>query len=264
MISLCFVPEFLFVYQEVASIEEELLIIILVLLIGSFIQGVSGFGLGLISMSFLPLLLPLKDSTLLVLVSTAVISLKIVYKYRTSIRWKAIIYILIFALVGRMCSFFVLNEFGELVIMKKLLGVLLIGFVFFLFKKDSINPDSHIIKKKPFTAFIGFLGGLIGGIFAVGGPVFVIYLLLRFSEKIEYNVNLQTVFLLTNIFTILLHLSNGDFHHDLGTYVIIAIVPVLLGVQFGLHWFEKLPNHHIKRLASYIVLLAGLNLIFFT
>lgn len=264
MISLCFVPEFLFVYQEVASIEEELLIIILVLLIGSFIQGVSGFGLGLISMSFLPLLLPLKDSTLLVLVSTAVISLKIVYKYRTSIRWKAIICILIFALVGRMCSFFVLNEFGELVIMKKLLGVLLIGFVFFLFKKDSINPDSHIIKKKPFTAFIGFLGGLIGGIFAVGGPVFVIYLLLRFSEKIEYNVNLQTVFLLTNIFTILLHLFNGDFHHDLETYVIIAIVPVLLGVQFGLHWFEKLPNHHIKRLASYIVLLAGLNLIFFT
>jgi uncharacterized protein len=248
----------------VASIDGELLFIISVLLIGSFIQGVSGFGLGLISMSFLPLLLPLKDSTLLVLVSTAVISLKIVYKYRASIRWKAISYILLFAIIGRICSFFVLNEFGDLLIMKKLLGVILIGFVFFLFKKDAINPDSDIIKMKTFTAFIGFLGGMIGGVFAVGGPVFVIYLLLRFSEKIEYNVNLQTVFLLTNLFTIILHLLNGDFHHVLGIYVIIAIVPVLIGVQFGLHWFEKLPNHLIKKLASYIVLLAGLNLIFFT
>jgi uncharacterized protein len=254
----------MFVFQEVASIEGELVIILLVLLIGSFIQGVSGFGLGLISMSFLPLLLPLKDSTLLVLVSTAVISLKIVYKYRISIRWNAIIYILLFAIIGRICSFFVLNEFGDLLIMKKLLGVILIGFVFFLFKKDAINPDSNIIKMKPFTAFIGFLGGMIGGVFAVGGPVFVIYLLLRFSEKTEYNVNLQTVFLLTNVFTIILHLLNGDFHHVLGKYVLIAIVPVLIGVQFGLHWFEKLPNHLIKKLASYIVLLAGLNLIFFT
>jgi uncharacterized protein len=248
----------------VASIEEDLFIIMLILLLGSFIQGVSGFGLGLISMSFLPILLTLKDSTLLVLVSTAVISTKIVYRYRSSIRWKAIVYILIFAILGRICSFFVLNEFGDLVIMKKVLGVLLIGFVFFLFKKDAINPDSDIIKTMPFTAFIGFLGGLIGGVFAVGGPVFVIYLLIRFTEKVEYNVNLQTVFLISNLFTILLHLLNGDFHHELSVYVIMAILPVLLGVQLGLHWFEKLPNHLIKKLASYIVLLAGLNLIFFT
>jgi uncharacterized protein len=248
----------------VADIEEALLIIIFILLIGSFIQGVSGFGLGLISMSFLPILLSLKDSTLLVLVSTAVISLKIVFKYRSSIRWKAIMYILLFAIIGRICSFLVLNEFGDLVIMKKLLGVLLIGFVFFLFKKDAINPNSDIIKTMPFTAFIGFLGGLIGGVFAVGGPVFVIYLLIRFTDKIEYNVNLQTVFLVTNLFTIILHLLNGDFHHELSVYVLMAILPVLLGVQIGLHWFEKLPNHLIKKLASYIVLLAGLNLIFFT
>jgi uncharacterized protein len=248
----------------VANIAELLLYIILILVIGSFIQGVSGFGLGLISMSFLPLLLPLKDSTLLVLVSTAFISLKIVYKYRSSIQWKAITYILVFAFLGRICSFFVLNELGDLIIMKKILGILLIGFVFFLFKKDAIHPDSHIIKTKLFAAFIGFLGGLIGGVFAVGGPVFVIYLLLRFTGKIEYNVNLQTVFLLTNVFTIVLHLFNGDFHHDLGIYVIIAILPVVLGVQCGLHWFEKLPNHLIKKFASYIVLFAGLNLIFFT
>jgi uncharacterized protein len=236
----------------------------LILLLGSFIQGVSGFGLGLISMSFLPILLSLKDSTLLVLVTTAVISTKIVYRYRSSIRWKSIVYILIFAIIGRICSFFVLNEFGDLVIMKKVLGVLLIGFVFFLFKKDTINPDSDIIKRIPFTAIIGFLGGLIGGVFAVGGPIFVIYLLIRFTEKVEYNVNLQTVFLITNLFTIVLHLLNGDFHYELSVYVIMAILPVLLGVQLGLHWFEKLPNHLIKKLASYIVLLAGLNLIFFT
>jgi uncharacterized membrane protein YfcA len=248
----------------VADIVDTLLFIILILLMGSFTQGVSGFGLGLISMSFLPIFLPLKDSTLLVLVSTAVISLKIVYKYRSSIRWRAIMYILIFAIVGRICSFFVLNEFGNLLIMKKFLGVLLIGFVFFLFKKDAINPDSRNIQRNTFTAFIGFLGGLIGGVFAVGGPVFVIYLLIRFTEKIEYNVNLQTVFFLTNLFTIILHLLNGDFHHELGVYVLMAILPVLLGVQLGLHWFEKLPNHLIKKIASYIVLLAGLNLIFFT
>jgi uncharacterized protein len=250
--------------MEVTFIEGELLFILVILFLGSLIQGVSGFGLGLISMSFLPLILPLKDSTLLVLVSTAVISLKIVIKYRSSIRWKAIFFILFFAMVGRICSFFVLNEFGELLIMKKFLGVILIGLVFFLFKQDVPNHQSSLFKSKSFSAIIGFIGGIIGGVFAVGGPIFVIYLLLRFPEKVEYNANLQTVFLLTNLFTIILHLFNGDFHSNLAMYVLAGLLPVLFGVQFGLHWFEKFPNHLIKKFASYIVLLAGINLIFFS
>lgn len=60
---------------------EELILILSILFIGSFIQGASGFGFGLFSMGFLPLFLTLKDSTLLVLALTVVISLTILFRF---------------------------------------------------------------------------------------------------------------------------------------------------------------------------------------
>jgi uncharacterized protein len=246
----------------VVRLDVEMILILLILLIGSFIQGVSGFGLGLISMSFLPLLLPLKDSTLIVLSATAVISLRIVIKYRCYIKWKAIFNVLLFAILGRVSSYFVLNQFGDLLVMKKILGFVLLCFVFLLLKqekKEITTSINHIVS----SGIIGYLGGLIGGTFAVGGPIFVLYLLLRFPNKTEYTVNLQTIFLLTNLFSIGLHGINGDFNYQLIQIVVFGVIPVLIGVQAGLYWFEKLPNQLIKKLASYIVLLASLNLIFF-
>jgi uncharacterized protein len=239
----------------------ELILILLILFIGSFLQGTSGFGFGLFCMGLLPFFLPLKSCTLLVLALTIIISLRIVLKLREFVKIKEIFLILIFALVGRIFSFFFLNQFGDMDILKMTLGFVLIGTVIYLnLKKKEVSFLSfHRIY---YAIIIGIVGGFIGGVFAVGGPFFVVYFLMVYSEKNIYNANLQFTFVCLNTFSIVLHGINGDFNHTLWLYLFIGIIVVLIGATLGLKWFQYLPNNRIKKLASIIVSLAAFNLIF--
>ncbi|OLS38085.1 hypothetical protein BTR22_06165 [Alkalihalophilus pseudofirmus] len=239
----------------------DLLIIFLIILVGGFIQGASGFGFGLVVMGFLPLFLTLKESTLIVVTLLLVAALSIIFKVYRSIDLKGIGILIASAMVGRVFSFFFLSTYGEMDSLKKILGFFLIGMVIFLLlQKKNTAPDQRIHPLIPIS--LGFSGGFIGGIFAVGGPFFVFYFLMIYlNEKHKYQANLQLMTIITSLSTITLHGINGDFNSNMMIYIFIGIIGVCIGTSLGMKWFEKLPNHLIKRLAMIIVFIAALNLI---
>ncbi|OQP05682.1 hypothetical protein B1690_12560 [Geobacillus sp. 46C-IIa] len=241
----------------------ELIFVFAILFVGSLIQGASGFGFGLFSMGLLPILLTFKDSTLLVLALTILISLHVAVKFRKSIRGKDLLLILSFALAGRVLSFFILNFYGETEVMRKLLSLVLIGMVIYLYMSEK-NAYAPSFEKPVFPMLIGLIGGMIGGIFAVGGPFFVFYFLMRYKEKESYNANLQASFVIMNSFTIVLHGIHGDFTDSFVLYFLLGAIAVLAGVRAGLKWFERLPHTRIKNVASFIVFAAGMNLLIFS
>ncbi|PAK43176.1 sulfite exporter TauE/SafE family protein [Priestia megaterium] len=240
---------------------EELILVLFILFVGSFIQGVSGFGFGLFSMGFLPLFLTLKDSTLLVLALTIAISLNILFRFFKCINWKNISVILIGALTGRIFSFYFLNTYGEMDWAKKTLGFLLIAMVLYLLTTKKETNSSMLYKNPLFTTIIGLIGGFIGGVFAVGGPFFTFYFLMRYKEKNHYNANLQASFIITNAFTLTLHGINGDYNSSFWFYLLPGLCIIWIGTNLGLRWFEHLPRERIKKLVSIIVLLSGLVLL---
>ncbi|MCM3761713.1 sulfite exporter TauE/SafE family protein [Alkalihalobacillus oceani] len=253
----------MYVKEGLTVMPIEFLFIFLIFLIGSFIQGVSGFGFGLFAMGFLPLMFTLKDSTLLVLSLTLFISLTIVFRIYRYIELKGFLVILCAALTGRVVSFFFLTSYGEMDILKKVLGFFLIGMVIYLLTKKKGEP-SKLLLKPIFPITFGFVGGLIGGIFAVGGPFFVFYFLMIYKEKHRYNANLQTTFAVTSLFTMFLHGLNGDFDSTFLLYFAVGLVSVFVGANVGLRLFEKLPQEKIKLFAMCIVFLAAVNLLVFT
>lgn len=241
----------------------EIIFVFLILFIGSFLQGSSGFGFGLFSMGLLPLVLTVKDSTLLVLSLTLITSTIIVAKIYKYIELKGLLLILSAALTGRIFSFFFLNLYGEMPFMKKGLGLFLVCMVIFLLFSNN-QADTSIRMNPIFPIALGFIGGFVGGVFAVGGPFFVFYFLMLYEEKHRYNANLQTTFVFTSILTLTLHGFHGDFSTSFILYFLFGAVSVFLGSNIGLKWFEKLPREQIKRYASFVILFAGLNLILFT
>ena len=241
----------------------EFIVILLILFIGSLIQGASGFGFGLISMGLLPVFLPLKNSTLLVVFLVSIISLEVVRKYYRYIQWQTMTIVLTSALIGRVFSFFVLDTFGEMLILKKILGFLLIGMVFAHFMATKRETHRRFANHPLFAILLTGLGGFIGGVFAVGGPFFVFYFLMHNPDKRNYIANLQTTFLVTNSFTLLLHGLNGDFHSFHFSYMLTGAFIVLLGVKLGLRWFYHLPSEKIQKLASGIIIISAFNLLLF-
>ncbi|WP_078427279.1 TSUP family transporter [Alkalihalobacterium alkalinitrilicum] len=241
----------------------EVLFVFFIVLFGGFIQGASGFGFGLVAMGLLPIMFSLKDSTLLVISLLLVASVSILLKIYKYIELKGLLLIVSSALVGRILAFFVLNTYGEMDFLKQVLGFFLIGMVFYLYFSKANSSTASAMN--PFTPIVlGLLGGLIGGVFAVGGPFFVFYFLILYSDKHKYNANLQITVVLTCLFTIILHGINGDFNSTFSIYFLVGFVGVYIGTMLGLKWFEKLPSHLIRKLAMIMVLASAVNLIFFS
>ncbi|SDH92750.1 hypothetical protein SAMN05192534_11556 [Alteribacillus persepolensis] len=240
----------------------DLLVVSLVLFLGSFLQGASGFGFGLFAMSFLPFLFTVKDSTLLVVSLALITSLSIFMKVYKHIHIQTLLYLLAAAVVGRLGAFFILHNFGDMDVLKKLLGFVLIAMVVYIFMPKGSEEKRQ--KSSVLPLVLGFLGGFIGGLFVVGGPFFVFYFLIACKDKYAYTANLQAAFVVSNVVTVVMHGVSGDFNIDFIYYFLIGVVSVLLGTRFGMMWLEKLSQEHVKRIAGIIVGISGVNLILFS
>ncbi|WP_209120987.1 sulfite exporter TauE/SafE family protein [Alkalihalobacillus sp. BA299] len=239
----------------------EVIIVFIIVFIGGFIQGVSGFGFGLVAMGLLPVMFSLKDSTLIVISLLLVASISILLKIYKYIELKGLLLIVSASLIGRVLSFFILSTYGEMDQLKQVLGFFLIGMVIYLFFNKT-NQASTSVMKPATPIILGFLAGFIGGVFAVGGPFLVFYFLMLYSDKHKYNANLQVTVVITSVFSLILHGVNGDFNSTFYLYFLIGVVGVYVGTTLGLKWFEKLPSQLIKKFAMLMVLTAALNLIF--
>lgn len=240
----------------------ELILIFIILLAGSFIQGVSGFGFGLIAMSFLPLLFTIKESTLLVVSLALVVAVSIGLQMWKHIQWRSLITLLIAAFFGRVGAFFILSRYGELDVMRDILGVFLLLVVVYLFF-GAAKAKNVSLKAMWIPILFGFLGGFVGGIFAVGGPFFVFVLIIMFADnKYAYSANLQMTFIFTNAITIILHGVNGDFTSGFLLYFLFGVVAVLVGTKCGVLCFRYISQDNMRRVAGAVVALAALNLIF--
>lgn len=240
----------------------ELLLVFFLFLFGSFVQGVSGFGFGLVAMGILPIFFTIKDSTLLVMSLTLFLSFNIFLKMYKHIEVKSLVFILSAALIGRFGSFFILSAYGDMDFLKSSLGFFLIGMVIYLFFNKEKEASSRWLN--PVVPIIlGLMGGFIGGIFAVGGPFFVLYFMMLYKNKHKYNANLQTTFVCTSLFSLILHGSHGDIQPAFFLYFLVGLCSVFIGSTLGLKWFEKLSRPLIQKLAMGVVLVSALNLIFF-
>ncbi|GAK02732.1 hypothetical protein JCM19037_987 [Geomicrobium sp. JCM 19037] len=242
----------------------EFVVVFAIILLGAIVQGVSGFGLGLVAMGVLPLFLTIKESTLLVISLLVVAAATVVIKNAKHIEWKKVRSILIFALLGRIAAFFILSRYGDLNILKTWLGIFLILMVGYLLFQSVMKPE----KKEPtlwIALMLGLLGGFIGGLFGVGGPFFVFYFLMVFAtDKYKYLVNVQFVTLIVCLFSIVLHAVNGDFEPSFIGLFIAGTLAVMIGTFIGLRLFAKVNNEVIRKLAMFLVFISALNLILFS
>ncbi|SDI92021.1 sulfite exporter TauE/SafE family protein [Natribacillus halophilus] len=242
----------------------ELLLVFVIVMIGAFVQGASGFGLGLVAMGFLPLILTIQESTLLVLSFIAATALTILVRHYKYINFKGLLVFIAVSFIGRIGSFFVLSTYGEMAFMQTWLGYFLIALVVYLYfstKRDlNVKKSHHLLP-----IVLGLLNGFFGGLFAVGGTFLVVYCLLLYKDdKHRYTANVQIVTVITCLFSLLLHGINGDFEPSFPLYFLAGIFAVIIGAQLGMRWFEKLPTHLIRMIAMALVLIAALNLILFS
>lgn len=236
--------------------------IVLLVLIGmgaGFVQRVSGFGLGIFAMIFLPHFIP--THTAAATISTLFSCVTSTYnalRYRKDTKYKTAIPMICATLI----FIPVAVRFSSLVsadIFKIILGVVLIVLsIYFLFFKNRI-------KMKPTIAngfLAGAIGGTLNGLFSTGGPPAVLYLSNTLKNNIEYFSTIQFYFCFTNLYAIAMRIANGFVNRDVLIYALVGMLGCMIGDFFGKCLFDKLNPNTLKVIIYIGMIISGITMLF--
>ena len=223
---------------------------------GGLVQGTTGFGSGIFVMLFFPLFLPLLQSSALSSLVSTIICMSLAWKFRKYIQPKVVIMPAIFYFISSFLAIrFAVNT--DMTQLKAYFGLFLIIIsLWFMFFADKIR-----IKANLFTAFLcGSIAGVASGLFGIGGPPIVIYMLaITQDDKEAYLANTQFFFSITGIYTTVLRIFNGIITPALLPLVIPGFLGMTIGKNFGLRIVEKIDVKLMKKLIYAFLGLSGLS-----
>ena len=221
---------------------------------GGFVQRVSGFGLGIFVMLFLPHFMPTHTAAAAIssLFACGTATYNAV-RYHKDISYKTALPLIGAALV----VIPVAVRFSSVVpgrIFEILLGaVLIVLSIYFLFlgKRIKIKPTV------PNGIMAGALGGALGGLFSTGGPPVVLYLTQATPDKLVYFATIQFYFCFSNLYSTAMRVFNGIITTDVLIYAAVGFAGCMLGDGLGRLVFDRLDSEKVKLVIYVGMILSG-------
>ncbi|MBQ4563935.1 MAG: sulfite exporter TauE/SafE family protein [Lachnospiraceae bacterium] len=234
------------------------LLLIIICIGGGFIQRVSGFGMSIFVMLFLPYLMPsYNDATAttgLIFCILTVFNAIVHYKHT---QLKLVLPLLIAAMITIPIAVRI-SSVSSGTLMKKLLGVMLVAFsIYFLFFSKKI----HIRPTVANGLFAGALGGALTGMFSTGGPPVVLYLIHATSDKMVYFSTIQSYFALASIYSSGVRLINGMITWEIVIFAAAGLIGCAIGTRLGTKFFDRLSAEKLKQVIYVGMIISGVLMI---
>ena len=232
--------------------------ILFLILIGAgagFVQRVSGFGLGIFAMLFLPHFMPshMQAAAISSIFSLGTSSFNAI-KYRKNIDYKTVFPMLISALVTTTVAVW----FSAKVtagIFELLLGlVLIILSLYFLFFSSKISIKPNLAN----SITSGTLSGVLSGLFSTGGPPAVLYLTNATPDKMVYFASIQFFFSMTNVYATAVRAVSGVITADVIVYSLIGLIGCMAGDFLGKIVFSRLNSEKLKKIIYRAMIISGI------
>ncbi|MEA5060077.1 MAG: sulfite exporter TauE/SafE family protein [Candidatus Pelethousia sp.] len=229
--------------------------LVLVSLVGGFLQAAVGFGYAVFVMVFFPLFIPSipAASTVSCLLCMLASSWMLI-QYRKSVQPKKVLWP-----IG---AYFLVMPFAILLAtripqreMSIALGVFLLAVgIYYLFYSGKLR-----IPSTPAAGLItGALSGVFSGLFAVSAPPAALYCLSVMETKEAYVSTLQFFFVVTNTYALTVRAMNGLITGQVLLWSLAAAVGMSLGMLAGGLVYRRADLSRIKRWVFIFIAVMGL------
>jgi len=217
-------------------------------LLGGLVQGVTGFGAGIVIMTLIPYIFPLTSAAAMTGMISIVLTGSMAWKYREHMRPQLIILPTVFYLITSTLAVN-LATVMDMTVLKIIYALFLIALsLYFLFVKGASVPDNTLS-----IILCGALSGLCDGFFSAGGPFMVLLFMAATSSEDEYMANLQTVFFIVALYNTALRIFKGIITPALVAPTLIGVAVMLVGLGLAGKVRTKVSADTV-RLITYIVI----------
>jgi uncharacterized membrane protein YfcA len=241
---------------------ESLIFFLIAVALGSYVQTVNGFAIGLIVMGTVTTfdLAPIPFSAIVVCFLAFWNGLVALRRNHAAVDWKITRLVLIGAMPAMVGGVYLLNYLSQSTTstIKLALGVVVIVGGCLLMLKPNVRKDLE-----PSWNFLlsGFAVGSIGGLFSTGGPPLVYHL---YRQPISTNVirtTLLAIFLISSLARIVIVGVQGQLNMEVVRYSLFSIPVVTLFTLIGIRYPPPLSDKNRRRFAFSLLIVIGGSLV---
>lgn len=236
------------------------IMITLIVCLAGFVQGMSGFGFGLVAMPLLPLLMDLKDAVALTVPLNLVVCATTFLSIRGGRAWRLGIGLILGACVGVPLGVLALSHLSEVFLLRAL-GVVLLGFAINELLLARIGP---VPISPRLGSLFGVVSGGLSGAFNMGGPPAVAFAYSQPWGKEQVASVLQVVFGVSAIWRLVILGGAGYLTKPLLTLGLWSVVPLVAAIWLGNRLFTRIPHLALKRVTFVFLGGMGINYLFFS
>jgi hypothetical protein len=228
------------------------LVVLGIVFVSTLVMSTFGFGLGMVSMPLLALVLPIRSATPLVGMVGTTIILMILLQHWRDIDVKSVWRLLLASLAGIPLGLFLLKGGEDTVLKLALALVILLFSCYMLLTKTPFRLTSN------HSSFVfGFLAGITGSAFNMGGPPVVIYGTLRGWTPAAFRATLQGFFFPTSFLVMTAHFGAGLWTPPVIRYYVLSLPLVLISLVVG-GWLNRaLPKGRFDQIIYSLLIAIG-------
>jgi len=243
-----------------SDIVKYVLIGIIVLL-ANILESITGFGATVAELPFVSALVGIKTAVVALCMVSLTLAIFVVIRFHKLIDKNAYLNIVGFAVLGMPIGMLAFSFLPERAL-KIGLGIFIIlaaarGFYVLLSKKQDRKPINNAVLR-----VLLFIGGIVHGAFASGGPFLVIYAGEKIKEKGSFRATMCSVWATLNSVLLIKYIITGDFIVKNVMPVYLLAIPFLaVGVAIGMFLHKKVSQRVFSIIVYCILLAAGVTML---
>lgn len=227
---------------------------IVVLTFAGLMQGLTGFGFGIVAMALLPLWMEFKLAASTVAAINLPVCFWTLWSNRQHFQWRDAAGLIAGVVIGAPVGVMLLSWGRSDVLVRCLGGVMCVFAV--------IDPLLTRLKLGPIPRWcavpLGTLSGIFGGAFNIGGPPAVAYVYSQPWTKQQVIAVLQAMFSVSAIVRVTLQAQAGLLTREVWQVFAMSLIPVLCGIWGGGRLLDRATHGQLKTGVLAFVFLMGL------
>lgn len=240
---------------------EILFLVGLIIFVTHTLEAITGFGCTVLAFPFVIFLMDDLEQAKIVLsiLAWALAAYFVVTKF-SSINWKQFGIILLLAGLGLPLGILMFKNL-DAALLKKILGVfIIISAAVQLFK--CYVPNKGNWKLPSFVGYLFlFVGGIVHGAFAVGGPLIVLYSAGKLPDKSQFRATMCLLWTTLNTVLILQYMNEGSLTLKIGQDLLFLLPFLIAGIVVGELIHKKVSEILFRKLIFSSLFLVGVAMV---
>ena len=235
---------------------EAYLLVSSIILLAALAQSITGFGVSIVAMSFLPGIIGLQTAVPLVTLIPIAGNIMLWYYYRRDCSFKAVGRLTLASLFATPFGVLLLDRIPEAIALKGL-GILIVSYVFY----DWFDLTLPKLQASFWAYIFGGTSGILNGAYTVNGPPLIVYGNCRRWTPQEFKGNLGALFFFSSVLAAIAHGYQGNITPQVRELVIYSLPSYALGLWLGMVLAKKINPIVFRRITLALLMVAGLRLL---